>query len=61
MGSHHLSRSQVTDAAKYDELHEYLKATDVESSAIPLDLEACAALYLSALADRKMLIVIDNA
>lgn len=42
-------------------LQEFLRAMDVEPSAIPSDLESCAALYRSVLADREMIIVADNA
>lgn len=42
-------------------LDRFLRALDVPQSAIPHDLEAKAALYRSLLADRQMLVVLDNA
>ncbi|WP_431042029.1 ATP-binding protein [Streptomyces sp. P1-3] len=42
-------------------LHRFLAALGVPARAIPTDSEAAAALYRSALAGRRMLIVLDNA
>jgi hypothetical protein len=42
-------------------LHRFLAALGVPASAAPADAEAAAALYRSLLADRRMLIVLDNA
>jgi tetratricopeptide (TPR) repeat protein len=45
----------------HDALHQFLTALHVPSQGIPAGLEARAALYRSHLADRRMLIVLDNA
>ncbi|OXM43960.1 hypothetical protein CFP75_36295 [Amycolatopsis alba DSM 44262] len=42
-------------------LDRFLRALDLPSAAIPVDVEASAALYRSRLAGRRMLIVLDNA
>ncbi|MGH3623845.1 MAG: ATP-binding protein, partial [Sciscionella sp.] len=42
-------------------LHRFLAALGVPAPAIPVDTEAAAAMYRSALADRGMLVVLDNA
>jgi tetratricopeptide (TPR) repeat protein len=42
-------------------LHGFLQALGVSAQAIPADVEAKAALYRSLLAERRMLIVLDNA
>jgi tetratricopeptide (TPR) repeat protein len=42
-------------------LDRFLRALNVPSGAIPGELEAMAALYRSLLADRRMLLVLDNA
>lgn len=42
-------------------LHRFLTGLGVEPGAVPTDTEAAAALFRSLLADRRMLIVLDNA
>ncbi|MFB9965552.1 ATP-binding protein [Sinosporangium siamense] len=42
-------------------LHRFLSALGVPSAAVPRDRESAAAMYRSELADRRMLIVLDNA
>ncbi|GAB2715777.1 tetratricopeptide repeat protein [Kitasatospora kifunensis] len=42
-------------------LHRFLPALGVPTPAVPVETEAAAALYRSLLADRRMLIVLDNA
>ncbi|SFC21328.1 ATP-binding protein [Streptomyces aidingensis] len=42
-------------------LHRFLVALGVPATGIPADTEAAASLYRSLLADRRMLIVLDNA
>jgi tetratricopeptide (TPR) repeat protein len=52
------SRAQLDPAQA---LHGFLEALDVAPSAIPGDLSARSALYRSLVADRRMLILLDNA
>lgn len=42
-------------------LHGFLTGLGVQPGAVPTDIEAAAALFRSLLADRRMLIVLDNA
>ncbi|MGF1430411.1 ATP-binding protein [Kitasatospora sp. LaBMicrA B282] len=42
-------------------LHHFLRALDVPAAAIPADPEALAAAYRSLLAERRLLVVLDNA
>ncbi|MGO4421959.1 NB-ARC domain-containing protein, partial [Streptomyces sp. MCAF7] len=42
-------------------LHRFLTGLGVQPGAVPTDTEAAAALFRSLLADRRMLIVLDNA
>lgn len=42
-------------------LHRFLPALGVTDRSVPQDIDAAAALYRSLLADRRMLIVLDNA
>jgi DNA-binding SARP family transcriptional activator len=42
-------------------LSRFLRALDVPPAAVPLDPEEAAALYRSLLADRRMLVLLDNA
>jgi tetratricopeptide (TPR) repeat protein len=44
-----------------DALEQFLRALDIRSDEIPTDDEAKAALYRSLVADRRLLIVLDNA
>lgn len=47
--------------APYEALHGFLTALGVRPEAVPRDVDAAAALYRSFLADRGMLVVLDNA
>jgi DNA-binding SARP family transcriptional activator len=42
-------------------LHRFLEALDVPPARVPADLSAAVGLYRSILADRRMLVVVDNA
>ena len=45
----------------HEALHRFLTALGVEARAVPQDPDAAAALFRSLLADRRMLILLDNA
>jgi DNA-binding SARP family transcriptional activator len=54
-------RARAHPLAPVDVLARFLRSLGVDRMAIPDDAEECAALYRSRLADRRVLIVLDNA
>ncbi|SFS55819.1 ATP-binding protein [Saccharopolyspora flava] len=50
-----------TPVSSYDVLERFLQALGIPADAIPADVESRAALYRSVLAERRCLVVLDNA